>query len=101
MRKQKEYALHFLDGIRERPVYPTREALDRLNELDHQLQDEPLASDEILKQLNEYGSPTVISYNHGCYHGFVNGGVIPATLPAKWLIDVWDSKFSIIRYLTF
>src|SRR3954453_11617542 len=59
--------------------------------------DEPLpetSSDpvSVLTQLNEIGSAAAVTQTAGRYFGFVNGGMLPVGLAAKWPGDVWDQN---------
>lgn len=38
---------------------------------------------EILAQLNQYGTPASVAQTRARFFGFVNGGVIPASLAAR------------------
>ena len=42
--------------------------------------------------LHRVGSPTTAVTTGGRYFGFVNGGVLPVTLAARWLSDCWDQN---------
>lgn len=46
----------------------------------------------MLQQLHEIGSPATVAQTGGRYFGFVNGGVVPASLAARWLSDFWDQN---------
>ena len=91
-RQALDYTSEYLDGLRDRPVYPTRAALARLSRFDEKLPDEPGAARDVLAQLHEFGSPATTAQNGGRYFGFVNGGVLPAALAARLLADVWDQN---------
>jgi glutamate/tyrosine decarboxylase-like PLP-dependent enzyme len=47
---------------------------------------------EILKLLDDYGSPATVAQAGGRYFGFVCGSSIPAALAARWLSDIWDQN---------
>jgi glutamate/tyrosine decarboxylase-like PLP-dependent enzyme len=88
----KSYAYAYMDEIFDRTVFPTDEAIDRLDVFDHPLPEESCDSAEILRLLHEYGSPATVAHSGGRYYGFVNGGTIPTSLAARWLSDVWDQN---------
>lgn len=88
----KDYAFDYADKALERNVYPTDEAIDKLNIFDEQLPDESGNPKEILEQLHKFGSPSTVAQIGGRYFGLVNGGVIPTALAAKWLNDFWDQN---------
>lgn len=87
-----DYARDYLDTVRERNVYPADADIARLSELDELMPDYPMESSAVLQLLHDIGSPTTVAQGGGRYFGFVNGGVIPASLAARILADVWDQN---------
>ncbi len=94
----KEYAFDYVDKAFERNVYPTNDALENLRVFDEPMPSGKGDASEILTLLHRFGSPATVSQIGGRYFGFVNGGVIPAALAAKWLNDFWDQNTPL--YLT-
>ena len=88
----KQYAFEYADQAWERHVYPTQEALDNLDRFDSDLPASTGDPGAIIDTLHQYGSPATVSQIAGRYFGFVNGGVIPAALAARWLADFWDQN---------
>ncbi len=88
----KEYAYNYLDKALDRNVFPRADAIEGLVKFEEPLPDAVGNPEEILAQLNRYGADATISQIGGRYFGFVNGGVIPAALAARWLADVWDQN---------
>lgn len=86
------YAFNYADGVRDRPVFPTEQALENLAEFDRSLPAHGEHPGELLSQLDRLGSPATVSQIGGRYFGFVNGGIIPVGLAAKWLNDMWDQN---------
>lgn len=84
------YAREYMDGIRERRVFPGARDLDGLRAFDEPLPESPCDPREILRLLHEHGSPATVATTGGRYFGFVTGGAIPAALAARWLADAWD-----------
>ena len=89
------YAYAYMDEISDRVVFPTEDAIDRLDVFDEPLADSPCDPAEVLRLLHEYGSPATVAHTGGRYFGFVNGGVIPIALAARWLSDVWDQNVAL------
>ena len=85
-------AYAYADAALERNVFPTPQALDELVNFDESLPDEPGDAQQILRQLDDYGSAATVAQIGGRYFGLVNGGVIPATLAVRWLTDFWDQN---------
>lgn len=82
----------YLRELPERPVFPSRDAIGRLKLLDVPLQDEPLAPERVLAELDEIGSPATVATSGGRYYGFVTGGSLPASLAANWMAGAWDQN---------
>jgi glutamate/tyrosine decarboxylase-like PLP-dependent enzyme len=88
----RQFAGEYIDSLEQRPVFPAEASLQAMNKLDGPLpetSDDPAA---VLKQLHEIGSHAVVTQTAGRYFGFVNGGMLPIGLAAKWLGDVWDQN---------
>ena len=85
-------AFRYADEALERHVYPTPEALDKLQIFDEPLPETPGDASAIVQQLDQYGSPATIAQIGGRYFGLVNGGVIPSSLAVRWLTDFWDQN---------
>ncbi len=88
----KDYAVEYMNNIPDQPVSPDQNSIDGLNVFR-----EPLSVDsgdpyEIIGMLHQYGSSATVAQTGGRYFGFVNGGIIPVSLAAKWLSDTWDQN---------
>jgi glutamate/tyrosine decarboxylase-like PLP-dependent enzyme len=86
------YALEYLNTIRERRVFPSTESLELLKEFPTALVDEGINADEILRQLHAIASQTTVATNGGRYFGFVTGATLPASMAANWLASAWDQN---------
>ncbi|UCG23487.1 MAG: aspartate aminotransferase family protein [Chloroflexota bacterium] len=86
------YAFEYLESIGEREVFPPTYALQRLAQFEEKLPEEPGDVPNILRLLHEAGSPATVAQGGGRYFGFVNGGLIPGSLAARWLADAWDQN---------
>ncbi|MCX6055562.1 MAG: pyridoxal-dependent decarboxylase [Chloroflexi bacterium] len=91
----KAYAYEYMDGIFDRNIFPTDEAIEKCKGLDGPLPEAPENPKEILSLLHRLGSPATVNQLGGRYFGFVNGSSVPAALAAKWLSDVWDQNAAI------
>src|SRR5882672_1933042 len=67
-------ALAYLDGLAERRVAPDAEAVAALDRLDFPLPGPGLADGEVLRMLDELGSPATVASAGPRYFGFVTGG---------------------------
>lgn len=86
------YAYEYLDGIRDRHVFPSDEALLNLNKFDEPLPNKTTDAEDVLGLLHEYGSPATVAIAGGRYFGFVNGGAVPVATAAKTLATFWDQN---------
>src|SRR5215831_12282847 len=77
-------ALAYLDGLAERRVAPDAEAVAALDGLDFPLPGPGLAGEEVLRLLDEIGSPATVASAGPRYFGFVTGGTLPAWQAAAW-----------------
>lgn len=87
-----EKAKIYLTDIEKRNVFPTKEALKNLSNLDIDLQDTPISPETVLNELDAFGSPATVASNGNRYFGFVIGGSIPAALGANLLAGIWDQN---------
>ncbi len=85
-------AYAYADRACERAVFPPPEAIAGLDAFDEPLPANPGDAREVVRQLEEHGAPATVAQIGGRYFGFVNGGVIPASLAARWLSDFWDQN---------
>lgn len=92
MEQAKKYAYEYLDNVKDMEAYPCKEAIKNLDEFNECMPIEPTNPSEIIEKLHKYGSKATAVYNGGKYFGFVNGGVLPVTMAARWLSDVWDQN---------
>jgi glutamate/tyrosine decarboxylase-like PLP-dependent enzyme len=88
----KEYAFDYADNAWVRNVFPTDKAIELMEAFNEDMPHLPGKSSVIIEMLHKYGSPATVSQIGGRYFGFVNGGIIPAALAAKWLSDFWDQN---------
>lgn len=89
-KQSQQYAFQYLESIFDRNVYPTEAAINDLSNFDEALPAETSKAENVLKQLNQYGSPATTATLGGRYFGFVTGSVVPVGLAAKNLSTFWD-----------
>jgi glutamate/tyrosine decarboxylase-like PLP-dependent enzyme len=85
-------ALAYLGGLAERPVAPSAEAVAALDQLDFALPGPGLEASEVLRMLDELGSPATVASAGPRYFGFVTGGTLPVAQAAAWLGAAWDQN---------
>ncbi|MGV0799263.1 aminotransferase class V-fold PLP-dependent enzyme, partial [Mycolicibacterium elephantis] len=71
---------------------PTAEAVEALSRFTEPLPERGADAREVLRLLDEIGSPATVATTGGRYFGFVTGAVLPAALAANLLAGVWDQN---------
>lgn len=83
----------YLERLDERPVFPRDADVERLRvALAGDLPAGPTPEDDILRFLDDYGSPATVASAGGRYFGFVTGGALPASVAAHVLATAWDQN---------
>src|SRR5262245_49474679 len=85
-------AQRYLDGLGERAVAPDPEAVRALAAWDAPLGEEPTPPHEVIRLLDELGSPATMAMAGPRFYGFVIGGALPVTVAAGWLATAWDQN---------
>lgn len=83
-------ALDYFDGIDSRPVFPPPSAIAALQAFEQPLPEQGLADQNVLRQLDEIGSPATVASNGPRYFGFVIGATLPAAAAAERMVLAWD-----------
>jgi glutamate/tyrosine decarboxylase-like PLP-dependent enzyme len=91
-----ERAASYLNGLDNRSVAPTPEALKGLSRFDESLPDQPTDAEAVLALLDEVGSPATMASAGSRFFGFVIGGSLPAALGANWLAGAWDQNAGLV-----
>jgi glutamate/tyrosine decarboxylase-like PLP-dependent enzyme len=92
LQEAAQRALIYVRSVHDRPVSVSALALQRLEELKHPLPQTGLDAREIIRRLDEIGSPATVATGGGRYFGLVIGGALPATVAANWLATAWDQN---------
>jgi glutamate/tyrosine decarboxylase-like PLP-dependent enzyme len=87
-----ERASRYLENLNSRSVFPSDAAVKQLAELGGPPPANGIEPAEVLRLLDEFGSPATVATAGPRYFGFVIGGASPATLAANWLAGAWDQN---------
>lgn len=85
-------SVRYLRTVRDRPVTPSDRALSRLSDLGGALPQGPTKAHDVIRLLDELGSPATMATTGGRYFGLVVGGALPVTVAANWLATAWDQN---------
>ncbi|HJY52453.1 MAG TPA: hypothetical protein VKD89_00375 [Candidatus Udaeobacter sp.] len=90
--KARQLVGQYIDSLEERPVFPSEKSVRAMDALVEPLPESPSDPFLVLDQLQEIGAPAVVTQTGGRYFGFVNGGILPVGLAARWIADGWDQN---------
>jgi len=85
-------AARYLEEVKERRVGPSAQAVRDLERFLEPFPDGPTAPAEVIRILDERGSPATMGIAGPRFFGFVIGGALPAALGANWLASAWDQN---------
>src|SRR5260370_27813874 len=85
-------AARYLEDIQERRVSPSAEAVAALARFHEPLPDVPTAPEDVIRMLDEVGSPATMGIAGPRFFGFVIGGLLPPPLGAHSLGSPWGQN---------
>ena len=85
-------AIAYRESLPERRVSATDEAVAEVNAFVEELPEEGVPDEEVLAELDEFGTPATIAMAGPRFFGFVIGGSYPVTVATNWLTTAWDQN---------
>jgi glutamate/tyrosine decarboxylase-like PLP-dependent enzyme len=85
-------ASRYVREIGERRVAPSATDLAALASFHENFPENSSDPREVLRILDEFGSPCTVATTGRRYFGFVIGGALPAAMAAGWLANAWDQN---------
>jgi glutamate/tyrosine decarboxylase-like PLP-dependent enzyme len=85
-------ATAYIRDVGSRRVAPSAASVAALRELGGPLPDSPTTAGGVLELLDRVGSPATVATAGGRFYGFVNGGALPASVAASWMVSAWDQN---------
>jgi glutamate/tyrosine decarboxylase-like PLP-dependent enzyme len=81
-------AARYRENVKADAIRPDPEA--DLSELGGSFSDGPTDPMQVLKLMDEVGSPATMGFSSPRFFGWVIGGVQPVALAADWMVSAWD-----------
>lgn len=85
-------AIRYLNEIDNRSVAPSAAAVEHLSSLGGAMPEDQSNPAEVIRVLDEIGSPATMGTAGPRFFGFVVGGAMPVTVAANWLAGAWDQN---------
>ena len=85
-------SIRYLEGLGDRGVAPSPEAIAALAGLDIPLPEQPQDPAATLAELDALVSPATTAMAGRRFFGFVIGGALPVSVASNWLATAWDQN---------
>lgn len=85
-------SISYLENLANRGVAPSADAVAKIARLDEAMPEQPTQPEDVIRLLDEIGSPATTAMAGPRFFGFVIGGSLPASLAANWLAGAWDQN---------
>jgi glutamate/tyrosine decarboxylase-like PLP-dependent enzyme len=92
-----ELAIRYLEELGHRKVAPSEAAIERIECFREPLPESSTSAEDVIRMLDEIGSPATMAMAGPRFFGFVTGGSLPASLAANWLAGAWDQNSALYQ----
>ena len=92
-----ELAIRYLEELGHRKVAPSGAAIDRIERFREPLPETSTNPEDVIRLLDDIGSPATMAMAGPRFFGFVIGGSLPASLAANWLAGAWDQNSALYQ----
>ena len=92
LRLAAEKGQAYVRGAAARHVAPLAKDVAALTQLHESLPEQGSDAVDVIRLLDEVGSPATVASTGARYFGFVIGGAVPASMAANWLAGAWDQN---------
>lgn len=92
LEQAKQYSFAYFDAVSDMDAVPSADQLRDLSIFDEPMPSASQSPESILSLLQSNGLPNISGQGGGRYFGFVNGGILPVSLAARWMSDAWDQN---------
>lgn len=87
-----ERGVAYREAGAERKITPSDDAVVNVKQFIEPMPQQGTADEDVLRMLDEVGSPATVMMTGARYFGFVIGGSMPVTVATNWLTTAWDQN---------
>ncbi|MDR1781860.1 MAG: aminotransferase class V-fold PLP-dependent enzyme [Bacilli bacterium] len=86
------FSKEYLNLLENREIFPSKDNLSYLKQIDTKLPIETLNEIEVLNEIHELAKKTTVIQNSGRYFGYVIGSMLPIAHAISWLSDTYNQN---------
>jgi glutamate/tyrosine decarboxylase-like PLP-dependent enzyme len=90
-----ERSHRYIQSISGRRVSPAEKDVAALSQFHEPFPGNPSDPVDVIKMLDDLGSPATVASTGNRYFGYVIGGNLPASMAASWLANAWDQNVAL------
>ncbi len=97
LKTSSELAIKYLEELGHRKVAPSAAAIEQIERFREPLPESSTSPEDVIRMLDDIGSPATMAMAGPRFFGFVIGGSLPASLAANWLAAAWDQNSALYQ----